>query len=50
MSSKFAPSLKYKHVYLLVALRDKVIFTDVLVPLFIGRAKSVSAIRSLSES
>ncbi len=50
LSSKSVSNSKDNRVYPLVALRDKVIFTDVLVPLFIGRAKSVSAIRSLSET
>jgi len=50
LSNKSVSNSKNNRVYPLVALRDKVIFTDVLVPLFIGRAKSVSAIRSLSEN
>lgn len=50
LSSKSLSNSKNNRVYPLVALRDKVIFTDVLVPLFIGRAKSVSAIRSLGEN
>ncbi|MBN2208574.1 MAG: endopeptidase La [Candidatus Coatesbacteria bacterium] len=48
-SGKSVSNPKEKHVYPLVALRDKVIFTDVLVPLFIGRARSVSAIKSLGD-
>ena len=50
MSSKSVSTVKGRQIYPLVALRDKVLFTDVLVPLFIGRAKSVSAIKSLKDS
>ncbi|HUT02307.1 MAG TPA: endopeptidase La [bacterium] len=50
MSSKSVSSVKERRIYPVVALRDKVLFTDVLVPLFIGRAKSVSAVKSLKES
>ncbi|RLC45312.1 MAG: endopeptidase La, partial [Candidatus Coatesbacteria bacterium] len=50
MGSKSVTSVKEGRVYPLIALRDKVLFTDVLVPLFIGRAKSVSAIKSLKDN
>jgi len=41
---------KGKDIYPLVALRDMVIFPEVLVPLFIGRAKSINAIKALGEA
>ncbi|MCD6328673.1 endopeptidase La [bacterium] len=47
-SNKPAVRPKGKRAYPLVALRDMVIFPDVLVPLFIGRGMSIRAINSLA--